>query len=86
MVQSFFIINYHYYEIPVVLSNCQLIEEKKTVTHTRTGRNDVRLNLIAVSSPNITFKYTGISVKTGREKQPKTQPSVNPYAKHHEET
>jgi len=42
MVQYFFIIDYHhYYEIPVVMSNCQLIEEKKRVTHTRTGRNDV---------------------------------------------
>jgi hypothetical protein len=41
MVQYFFIIDYHYYEIPVVMSNCQLIQEKKTVTHTRTGRNAV---------------------------------------------
>jgi hypothetical protein len=30
MVQYFFIIDDHYYEIPVAMPNCQLIEERKT--------------------------------------------------------
>lgn len=64
MVQHFFIIDYHYYAIPVVMS----IDLRKEDGYKLKQQEmmSTESNSWSVSKPQ--FKYTGISVKTGWEK------------------
>lgn len=80
MVHHFFIIDYHYYAIPAVVS----IDLRRDDGY-RLKQQEImstESNSWYISNPQ--FKYTGISVKTGwGKKTAKTSPAANPYPKHH---